>query len=72
MWFASVVVVAVAATALTLAQGSSNEKKVFSGGDLGFMVDSERTGVPTGHFVIRVNGNWVNVKESPGMSKLTQ
>jgi len=71
-WVLSLVAVA-GASRLMLAQASNNaDKRIVSGSDLGFMIDSERGGVPTGHFVIRVNGNWVEVKESVGVSRLTR
>ena len=70
-WVVSMMVVAAAASILTSAQTTA-DKRVVSGNDLGFRIDSERGGVPTGHFVIRVNGNWVEVKESVGVSRLTQ
>jgi hypothetical protein len=70
-WVVSVLVVAAAASMLTSAQ-TANDKKVVSGSDLGFRIDSERGGVPTGRFVVRVNGNWVELKEQPGVSRLTQ
>jgi hypothetical protein len=50
----------------------ATEKKVISGSDLGFRIDSERGGVPTGRFVVRMNGNWVEVKESVAASRVTQ
>ena len=40
--------------------------------DLGFRIDSDRGGVPTGRFVVRVNGTWVEVKESVGAARLSQ
>ena len=70
-WVVSLIVVAAAASILTRAQTTA-DKRVVSGNDVGFRIDSERGGVPTGHFVIRLNGNWVEVKESVGVSRLTQ
>ena len=70
-WILSLMVVATASR-LTLAQTGTSDKKVVSGNDLGFRIDSERGGVPTGHFVIRVNGNWVEVKEGVVASRVTQ
>ena len=61
----------VTAPALTLAQ-TANEKRVISGGDVGFRVDSQRNGVPTGRLVVRVNGQWIEAKELVGPSRLTQ
>jgi len=70
-WVLSVLVVAAAASMLTSAQAPT-DKKVVSGNDLGFRIDSERGGVPTGRFVVRVNGNWVELKESVAASRVTQ
>ncbi|MEQ1870703.1 MAG: hypothetical protein ABL961_11825 [Vicinamibacterales bacterium] len=71
VWAVSLIAIGVAAAALTLAQGAP-DKRVVSGSDLGFRVESDRNGVPTGRFVIRVNGQWVEVKESVGPARLTQ
>jgi hypothetical protein len=71
VWMLSLIVVAAAAR-LTLAQTVAGDKRIVSGADLGFRIDSERGGVPTGRFVVRVNGTWVEVKESVGAARLTQ
>jgi len=70
-WVLSLMVVA-AASRLRLVQTGTGDKKVVSGNDLGFRIDSERGGVPTGHFVIRVNGNRVEVKEGVVASRVNQ
>lgn len=70
-WILSLVVVA-AGSRLILAQTNNADRRVVSGSDLGFRIDSERNGVPTGHFVIRVNGNWIEVKEAVVASRLTR
>jgi|KBSSwiStaDraftv2_1062776.scaffolds.fasta_scaffold16165_4 hypothetical protein len=70
-WILSLVVVA-AGSHLIVAQTNNADRRVVSGSDLGFRIDSERSGVPTGHFVIRVNGNWVEVREGVVASRLTQ
>jgi hypothetical protein len=70
-WVVSVIIVAAAASMLTSAQ-TPGDKKVASGNDLGFRIDSERGGVPTGRFVVRVNGNWVELKEAVSASRVTQ
>ena len=57
------------ASALT---AQTAEKRVVSGSDLGFRIDSERGGVPTGRFVVRVNGQWVEVKETVGAARVSQ
>lgn len=71
VWVVSLIVVA-AASRLMLAQTTTADKKIVSGADLGFRIDSDRGGVPTGRFVVRVNGKWVEVKESVGAARLTQ
>lgn len=70
LWVLLVIVVAVAASALTWAQATDG--RVVSGSDLGFRIESQRNGVPTGRFVVRINGVWVEVKESISAAKLTQ
>jgi hypothetical protein len=69
-WVLSLVVVA-AASRLMLAQ-TTGDKRIVTGSDLGFRIDSDRGGVPTGRFVVRVNGTWVEVKETVGAARLTQ
>ena len=71
MWVVSLIVVAVAASTLAWAQ-TTGEGRVISGNDLGFRVDTERGGVPTGRLVVRINGGWVEAKESVGAAKLSQ
>lgn len=70
-WLLSLVVVS-AASRLMLAQTAATDKKIISGSDLGFRIDSDRGGIPTGRFVVRVNGTWVEVKESVGATRVTQ
>jgi hypothetical protein len=70
-WVVTLIIVAAGASLLSGAQ-SNADKKIVTGSDLGFRIDSDRGGVPTGHFVIRQNGNWVEVKEAAGISRLTQ
>ena len=71
MWVVSLIVVAVAASTLAWAQ-TTGEGRVISGNDLGFRVDTVRGGVPTGRLVVRINGRWVEAKESVGAAKLSQ
>jgi hypothetical protein len=71
LWLVTVIVVAAAASTLTWAQIKTPDR-VVSGNDLGFRIESQRGGVPTGRFVVRINGAWVEVKESIGASNLTQ
>jgi len=70
-WVVSLIVVAATASMLTSAQTPA-DKRVISGTDLGFRIDSERGGIPTGRFVIRQNGTWIELKESVGAARLTQ
>ena len=70
-WMISLIVMS-GATRLMSAQTGTSDKRIVSGADLGFRIDSDRGGIPTGHFVIRVNGNWVEVKEGIVASRLTQ
>ena len=69
LWIVSLIIVAVAASTLTLAQTAG---RIVSGSDLGFRIESERSGVPTGRFVVRINGSWVELKESISAAKLTK
>ena len=65
----SLVVVAIVSSVLTLAQAPQGEPRVvpgtypvISGNDLGFRVEGmNRSGEPTGTFVVRVKGEWVPV-----------
>ncbi len=45
---------------------------IISGDDLGFRVEADRGGVPTGRLVVRVNGQWVEPRFSAGVRRLTQ
>ena len=72
LWVVSVVAVAAAASMLSSAQTPNADKKIVSGNDLGFRIDSERGGVPSGRFVVRVNGSWVELKETVAASRVTQ
>ena len=42
------------------------EPRVLSGADMGFRVEGALRGVPAGRIVIRVNGEWVEPKLTPG------
>ena len=44
---------------------------VIAGGDLGFRIDRRKGGTPIGRFVVRINGQWVEVEESVGVKRLT-
>jgi len=70
LWIVSLIVVTASTTIFIRAQAS--DARVISGSDLGFRVDSRRNGVPTGRFVVRVNGAWVELKESIGSSNVSR
>ncbi len=42
--------------------------KVMTGADFGFRVEGLRGDTPVGSFVVKVNGQWVEVKTAPGIS----
>jgi hypothetical protein len=44
---------------------------VLSGSDLGFRVEGRRGNTPSGRFVVRINGQWVEVEQSVGTMRLT-
>ena len=50
-------------------QPGASQARIVSGDDLGFRVDGTdlRTGNPTGVWMIRVNGNWIEVGAMPGI-----
>jgi len=47
------------------------QKRVFSGPDLGFRVDARKGNTPIGRFVVRVDGQWVEIEESASIRRLT-
>ncbi len=75
VWAASLVLVAMAtfAFAQTFAQGSRlPEPQMLSGNDIGFRVDgTDIGGKPTGVFVVRFNGNWVELGRSVSVRPAT-
>ena len=70
-----VTVAIVASTVAALAQfprdpgATPGEPRIVSGSDLGFRIDGTdpRSGNPTGAWVIRVNGRWVEVAAASGI-----
>ena len=44
---------------------------VLSGSDIGFRVEGRRGNTPSGRFVVRINGQWVEVEQSVGTMRLT-
>ena len=70
-WVAAAVVAAT--TTLVFAQTRSPQPQVLSGGDIGFRVEgTDFRGRPTGTFVVRINGNWVEVGTSGGVHPATK
>ena len=44
---------------------------VIAGNDLGFRIDSRKGRTPIGRFVVRINGEWVEIEESFALKRLT-
>jgi hypothetical protein len=44
---------------------------VISGADLGFRVDGRKGNTPIGRFVVRIDGQWVEIEESASIRRLT-
>ena len=71
LWLASLAVVALIASTLTLAQAPQDNARVISGDGLGFRVEGlDSLGNPTGPLVIRVDGEWVETAFSGGFRRL--
>lgn len=75
LWLASLVVVALITSTLTAAQVLRSVRpvtpQVISGEDLGFRVEgvmSDEAATPSGSLVIRVNGEWVEVRLDGGQA----
>ena len=47
------------------------QQTVISGSDLGFRVDGRKGNTPLGRFVVRIDGQWVEIEESAGIRRLT-
>jgi hypothetical protein len=47
------------------------QQKVISGADLGFRVDGRKGNTPIGRFVVRIDGQWVEIEESASIRRLT-
>jgi hypothetical protein len=60
LWLLSVV----ATGTFVYAQVRLNEPNIISGSDLGFVVEQQEKVVALGHFVVRVNGQWMPVAGS--------
>jgi hypothetical protein len=63
LWIASVVIVAALASGQTL-QYRSDPGAVIAGSEIGFRPDGWAGAARTGRFVVRINGQWVDVKTS--------
>ena len=79
-WLTSLVLAAALSSALTLAHAQSAQTEprnpagwpvVFSGSDLGFRAEgTDADGNPTGTFVVRIKGKWLEVSHAPGVRPL--
>ena len=70
-WIAAAL--AAATTTLVFAQTRSPQQQVLSGADVGFRLEgTDFRGRPTGTFVVRMNGNWVEVGTSGGVHPATK
>ena len=63
-WLASLVAVGTVARGQTFAFTPLPEVMIMSGEDIGFRVEGWRGSVPAGRLVIRVDEQWVEVRES--------
>jgi len=71
VWIVSLLVVA--AAALALAQGRLAQPQMLSGNDIGFRVESiDIGGKAVGTWMVRYNGNWVEVGGSGGIRPATK
>lgn len=60
-------------TTYVFAQTRSSQPQVLSGGDIGFRVEgTDFRGRPSGTFVVRINGTWVEVGTSGGVHPATK
>jgi hypothetical protein len=65
LWLASLLAVAVFASALTYAQ-SRRPGRIISGEDIGVRLgDVDQSGNPTGSLMIRIDGRWLVVHQFP-------
>ena len=59
-----------ALAAWAFAQAPQPTPTVISGNDLGFRIENQRGGVPTGKLVVRINGEWVEAHFAAGPKRL--
>ena len=52
-------------------QPGTEQSTVIAGGDLGFRVDGHKGKTPLGRFVVRIDGQWVEIEESAGVRRLS-
>ncbi len=72
IWFLSLAVVALCAPSVLAQFGRAVTPRVMSGDDIGFRVQGlDGNGKPSGVWVVRVNGEWVEVSTAPQRSPLT-
>ena len=51
--------------------GATEQPTVISGPDLGFRVDGHKGKTPLGRFVVRIDGQWVEIEEAAGVRRLS-
>ena len=70
-WIVSLVVVAMAT--LAFAQGRLAQPQMLSGNDIGFRVESiDLGGKAVGTWLVRYNGNWIEVSSQGGLRPATK
>jgi hypothetical protein len=70
-WVASLIMVA--AAAFTFAQGRLAQPQMLSGNDIGFRVESiDLGGKAVGTWMVRYNGNWIEVGSTGGLRPATK
>jgi hypothetical protein len=68
-----VVALVIAATTFVFSQTRSGQPQVVSGNDVGFRIEgTDFRGRPVGTWVIRINGNWVEVGTAGGVHPATK
>jgi hypothetical protein len=54
------------------AQGGPTSPLILSGNDIGFRIEGRRGSVVVGRFVVRVDGQWLDVREPLGVKPITE
>jgi hypothetical protein len=71
IWVASLIVVALAT--FVFAQGRLAQPQMLSGNDIGFRVESiDLGGKAVGTWMVRYNGNWIEVGSTGGLRPATK